>query len=689
MENVETKENSVDEKAEDMEKQTEDSDAIYDIEWVEEQTLHDVTVCVGQKKKLIASKNIDGKLIHIFESSKPKYVLIDWYSSDESVASAEKENKSKNPYVQGISEGTAEYTIEYYCKQESGLVYYRSTIEVMVEKAEESVFAEQEYTLARGEAVTVEAFPKEKTNVYVDALGEEHIEIVKPQIAGWKSSSQEKALVEAKDVEGAEIPGSSAEIETLGGSRVTVTLTYKYPFSDGSLICEDAITIHIIRYVVEDDRIIMDQTLTEEEDAVSYINAATMYARDCADEDRIYTIVFPEGVYNIGAESIRVYSNTTLDLTEGATLKFTGVGGADGSHCIIKVGTNGSYDGEKDYNRSKKCAGYKGFQNISILGGTIQSTNVNTSTHLLMAHAANVTLFDVTFTGGAGMHMIEAAAIKNLLIEDCTFKNFTGSKAISASEETGRKAVAKRYGNYEALQIDVPASDDLYGGIYLDGTPMKNVTITGCLFDGVPRGLGSHSMLLGAYHSDVEISDNVFKNTAKEAMILLGYKNCTIQSNTLIDCGAGIVVQAFSPSSTYVLTKIFEGTKEYGKKEIHNVNIVIKDNDIRIKHRGIAAETVGIMVYGKNVSNSYQSKRPTTGKVWGCIAKKNYWIGNVKITNNTVCTEGYGIHLSDARSCTVKNNTIVSSKLSVDPKYGIYQSDGSKQNKLSKNKIKA
>ena len=104
--------------------------------------------------------------------------------------------------------------------------------------------------------------------------------------------------------------------------------------------------------------IYVQPSVVNDADASPAINAACKYARDYATDENPFTVILEGGTYKLATAAVRLYSNTTLDMTDGAILKFAGVGGRDKSTNILKLGISGAYAGEKDYNASAKCAGY-------------------------------------------------------------------------------------------------------------------------------------------------------------------------------------------------------------------------------------------------------------------------------------------------------------------------------------------
>ena len=72
---------------------------------------------------------------------------------------------------------------------------------------------------------------------------------------------------------------------------------------------------------------------------------------------------------------------------------------------------------------------------------------------------------------------------------------------------------------------------------------MKNVEITHNTFQNIARGVGTHTMLCGAYHENIKINDNTFINVLEECVVCLNYVNCEVKNNTITNCGGGILVQ--------------------------------------------------------------------------------------------------------------------------------------------------
>ncbi len=378
-------------------------------------------------------------------------------------------------------------------------------------------------------------------------------------------------------------------------------------------------------YTVSGNTITVD--VQENTDIADTLNSALKeaHALDEADgvNDTVYTVKVPAGTYKIGA-ILHIYSNTTLDVT-GTTLNWSGTE----SHNMLVAG-------DPTYNVSSACSGYDGFQNITITGGTWHSDEENTSCFIRLFHATNVRLEHMVIDGGSCEHQVEVAAINGFYVYDVTFQN----RYNPSTDE-----------NQEALQLDIPCSSDVYKNIVEDGTTMQNVEITYCTFNNVPRGVGTHTMLVGAYFDNIVISNNTFKNIATEAIVAVNYKNCTIENNTITNCGSGVLFQYCKDEDDSIYTTIYDGEQAYNGQVIHNAGTVIKNNNITITAQD-SAETVGIKI------RSYEKTGKTKGADGKTIPKQNFYVTGITIENNTITTAGHGIILAYARDINVIENTI-------------------------------
>lgn len=403
-------------------------------------------------------------------------------------------------------------------------------------------------------------------------------------------------------------------------------------------------------------------------DIARELDNAIKEARDTATDSNPVTVKVVAGSYKLSS-TLHIYSNTTLDLTEGVTFTYSRT-----SSNMIETGTNGTYKGHSDFNASSACKGYSGFRNISIIGGKWYGNSNCDSSLIRLFHAKNIKLENVTVSGGGCAHHVEIAAIDGLKVNKCTFKDLARRKSSGNLKQ-------------EALQFDIPCDTSIYKSTYLDGTTMKNVEVTNCLFQNVPRGVGTHTLLNGAYHENIKITGNTFKNVQEEAIIALTYYNCEIKNNVIENCGGGVLIQYFKPLSSSVMSTIFDGKKVYKGQVRHNAKMVVENNRMTIKYTKYSDEVCGVKVYGRKVSTTEKDKKNKT------IPKKDYYISGVKVRNNVITTAGHGVHMMDVQDSEATGNKITGKNYyAKDPrrkKYdGVFIDLGSKRITTNSNIIK-
>jgi parallel beta-helix repeat protein len=368
--------------------------------------------------------------------------------------------------------------------------------------------------------------------------------------------------------------------------------------------------------------------VSEGDDIYKEMRNVMSVAATTATDDNPATVVIPAGNYTLSTV-LRLYSNVTVDAT-GATITYSNPSGE--RHNML-------LSGFITYNESDACSGYNGYKNIGIKGGTWVSTSTNNASTLKIMHATNVVIDGATFVGGGSAHQVELAAIDGLTVTNCVFRDFAGKK--------GDKS--------EALQLDMPCAQSVYGDTFEDGTPMKNVTISGCTFSNVPRGLGTHTLLLGAWHENIVIKDNTFENVAEECISTVNYYNCEIYNNTMKDCGGGILVQTYKKNAESIYSTT-EDPASFTAKTVDDMKISIHDNTMTICYSASCDEIQGIDLIGGIVTST--KLKGGDGKE---VPKGDYRVKGVTIENNTITTAGFGIHMQGACNVTVKNNTITGS----------------------------
>lgn len=420
------------------------------------------------------------------------------------------------------------------------------------------------------------------------------------------------------------------------------------------------------RETTSNDYTVSDTTytvlVTGGSDITTAVNSALLDASQAASASEIYTVKIPAGSYII-SDSLHLYSNTTLDMYG------VSIAAADSMYNVSMLTL-----GERAYVASSACAGYGGFENVTILGGTFTAAAAQQIAPVRMSHANNVTFKDFTLGGGTSDHLLEVASINNFTVDNCTFQN------MSASTESGTR---------EAIQLDLSVHDSIYPFNYQDGTMMKNVLIQNCTFTNVSRGVGSHTQLVNAYHENIKILNNTFENVESACIIGLNYYNCEISGNTMNNCGSGIIFQFSKEKASTMFTTLQNGTAAFRADTRHDAKALIKNNIINAKYTSYVDRVFGIDISGRNITEALSNS--VDG---GTIPAGDYYISGVEVTGNVITTAGYGIILQDTKNCTFSDNQITgkgyssSDKIAQGNRYnGIHFGQSSTGNKVTGNTI--
>ncbi|MBE5940959.1 MAG: right-handed parallel beta-helix repeat-containing protein [Lachnospiraceae bacterium] len=378
-------------------------------------------------------------------------------------------------------------------------------------------------------------------------------------------------------------------------------------------------------FVLPTDFVVNAQTvekITVNLNGVKSIGKTIQASLDRALEDQsgnvLYEITLPKGTYQLDT-LLKVFSYTTIKM-EGCTLV------RDADKSMIRIGYEDT-----------RYTGYNGIHDIAIIGGCIDgNVKMKCSTSMVrMGHGANITIRNVTFRNAYNSHHMEMAGCRNVLIEDCTFTGYyTNKKDVTNS------------GNYEALQLDV-----LHEGRHfpkypiLDDTPCRDVTVKGCTFEKLQRGLGIHSGVAGSYFTNIQFIDNTFTDIRGYAIIATNFQSSEISGNVIKNCGAGILFRSMVQGNNNFYTPVS------GKVTIDNdANSVIKNNIIQVTDRKYKTTAYGISLYGQKLTKKTKD-----------VPKGDYTLHGVTICDNTITmnNSGYGIWLQGTKKCTVENNSVV------------------------------
>lgn len=389
---------------------------------------------------------------------------------------------------------------------------------------------------------------------------------------------------------------------------------------------------------------------------VEQLQNALKTAQKKATSKKPYKIIVKPGTYKL-EHSLNIFSNTYL---YAKNVTFKQKKGATAN--MIIVGNN-----------QNKVTGYY-FKNITIDGGN-WNENGNGNTAIKAANAKNFTLKNATIQNTRNGHLTEIAGCNGVKITNCKYK---------------KQVLSSNVYKYEAIQLDIITKKHFVGYKYQD-LPLKNVIITKCSFENVPRGVGSHTAILNDPINGLEITNNTFKNVKSCAIQILNAKNCTISNNNILSAPRGIAVFScgFSNQDTYLATTLAKEGKTKAKVSIKyktpasNMKIKVESNTITLKgtDKYASYENAGIYISGYNATKAYKSSSGDK------IPKGNYYLSGITVKNNTIKGNGHGIRLSDVRKAAVENNILAfTGTLGKINYYGINLNMSTKSTEIKNNK---
>ena len=343
--------------------------------------------------------------------------------------------------------------------------------------------------------------------------------------------------------------------------------------------------------------------------------------RDKGLDSNAYKLIVPAGSYTL-SDHIILFDNMYLECT-GAYFKK-----AYNKGTMITIGFN-----------ADAATGYQ-YKNITVNGGTFDADGASgkkTGSIINFAHAQNVTISNVTLKNCCNGHHIGFAGCKDVTISGCTL---TGHYATSNSADN----------NMEAIQLDILEEShfpDLDKKSY-DGTMSQNITVTGCVFENVDRGIGSHSAFAGGYINNVAITSNQFKSIDGYAIITSNFTGVSITDNIIENCGSGIYYRSMIPEYTNLYA--------YASSPVTDNSTVIRNNNISIVQSPDKLYNqfpYGIRLYGENVKSPISING-------GKLNAGDYRAQNITVEGNTIniaCC-AMGIWIVGAKNDVISSNTI-------------------------------
>lgn len=263
------------------------------------------------------------------------------------------------------------------------------------------------------------------------------------------------------------------------------------------------------------------------------------------------SLLIEKGEYTI-TNTLYVPSNVTIEMEDGVVLKkalITDATTMNVSSSVFQLVPPSKADG------NGTVGGYEGTQNVKIYSkgrATIDLQNKYFSFAIIMAHTTNVHFENIDFKNMNSGHFIELDASKDIMINNCTFKQSIASDALMK----------------EAINLDTP--DLATKGFSskwsnFDRTATLNVTIQDSVFENLDRAIGTHKysgdgVISGVTyksmpHTNVRITNNKFNNMRNDAIRILNWRNAVISNNEFKNIAVGnkgkrgiIASGAYSPT---------------------------------------------------------------------------------------------------------------------------------------------
>ena len=374
-------------------------------------------------------------------------------------------------------------------------------------------------------------------------------------------------------------------------------------------------------------------------DDYAAIQKALNLANSSSDPIVVY---LPAGEYHISRD-LGIYSDTTLWLDENAVIIRT-----DDSCPMLRNGTVQAGEVER--------GGYERLRNVVIRGGKWDGNVTNkdssgyglyTKSLFFFYHGENITVTSTELTECCGYHFIELAGVKDVTISDVYFHDFV--KASDSDGEIGGAAYMS-----ETIQLDFPGVGNADEAVPLDGTPCKNVTVTGCTFRNVLSGVGNHHIAPEPCEN-VVISGNTFSGLDGYCVVLAGMSNGSINNNTATD------VHAFLMSESSGSFEVYGNNIRHGSRNVAvtidlidatESDLEIRDNVFVGSDRMILDNRYGSVVFDNN----------TVSYPVGAHIEENalyIYSSDASVRGNTISNAGWAaIRVASNSDAVVTDNVI-------------------------------
>lgn len=447
-------------------------------------------------------------------------------------------------------------------------------------------------------------------------------------------------------------------------------------------------------------------------DSLDDLRAFSTATRKALDTDKTLVLLIPSGTYFLSLK-VPVYSDTVILAAADAVMISTqnDIGAMlDSEHTVDGTSSTGRCRGDScvhgDY--SQAC-------NITIDGGVWDRGSANTdyqTTAFLFRHSNHITLRNMTVRNCTS-HFVNVSGSSDVLISNVVF-----SDALDSPSYTD----PSRYYICEVIHTDyindLGENSDIAKP--LDNTPTINLTVTGCTFNNVMSGIGTHNAAgnpnrrasgftitnntfigVSSYcfcancFDGVEFSNNnciscnaialvydstdvtIDNNTQSDVFIgphsdktrsmiyVSGSYNCTISNNTINKSFYSGIQVSFGSNTINIEDNTINDSTEFAIQVQTPVshsgaftsNVRVVNNTVN----GTADNFHGMRFYRLGGINTIDGNHILFTNSGSSDGIEVWAVDNITLSNNDITNVGrYGIHLMYSDDATVSRNTIVS-----------------------------
>lgn len=299
---------------------------------------------------------------------------------------------------------------------------------------------------------------------------------------------------------------------------------------------------------------------------------------------------------------------------------------------------------------------YSGNGNIVICGRGVINANADGftdhgSTTIRLMHGHDIEISGITLKNFGGYHGIEVIACNNVKIDGVKFMNHIMSPSGST------------HSTYESvIQIEAAFGETGQSGAYpYDKTPVKNVIISNCVFNGekdkyINTGVESQTQSTTGeayYHENIKIYNNKFYNVVNHCIIPYRWVGCNISGNYSYTSGKAFIDDisgnlGFSMAESIISNNIIydsANNETTDTSSIFAINLH-ESSHVNITHNAINGCKTGVLaLFG--VCNKCQFAN-NNGTYVGKLSGNLFYIENAETTcdfiGNSISTDDYTLN---------------------------------------------